>query len=188
MAGAFFVAQSFVILLLEEQRGVSAAEAGISLAVGAVGYGLGVFLQGRTWMRLRRDQIIFFGSLAAVVGTTMMTTYASMEADLYPLMLFGITFTGLGMGFSVSSTSLATMTLSPVDKIGRNTSSLQIGDYLGGALLAAVDGTVYAALHGRSSSETTFGVLFGVQVVVVLVAVWLSRRIGPVRNESSGTS
>ncbi|MDR0435954.1 MAG: MFS transporter [Propionibacteriaceae bacterium] len=187
MAGVFYVAQSFIVLLLKEQRGMSESEAGIALAIGAVGYGIGVFVQGRTWMRLRRDQIILYGSLSALLGVALMTGYAAMRADIYPLILIGISFTALGMGFSVSSTSLVTMTLSPLDRIGRNTSSLQIGDYLGSAFLSGtVAGTIYAALHNRASVEATFGWLFGVQLVFVLLAVWLATRIGPVRNESSG--
>ncbi|MDR1355032.1 MAG: MFS transporter [Propionibacteriaceae bacterium] len=186
MAGAFYVCQSFVILLLKEQRGMPASQAGIALAVGAAGYGIGVFLQGRTWMRLRRDQMIFIGALAAVIGLAAMTTYAALTADIYPLMLLGISFTALGMGFSVSSTSLAIVTLSPAERIGRNTSSLQVAEYLGSAFLAGVAGTIYAALHGRTSSQATFGWLFGVQLVFVVAAVWLALRIGPVRNEASG--
>ncbi|MDR2620079.1 MAG: MFS transporter, partial [Propionibacteriaceae bacterium] len=186
MAGAFYVAQSFVVLFLEEHRGASPTAAGSALAIGAVGYGLGVFVQGRPWVRIRRDQIICYGSLCAVIGMASITAYAAIRTDIYPLMVIGVCFAALGMGFSVSSTSLATMTLSPPDQIGRNTSSLQIGDYLGSAILAGVAGTIYAALHGRASSGATFGWLFGTQVVVVVVAVWLATRIGPVRNESSG--
>jgi MFS family permease len=60
--------------------------------------------------------------------------------------LIGFTFCGLGMGLQSASTSLAVMQLSPGAEIGRNTSSLQVGETAGNALLVGAAGTVFAAL------------------------------------------
>ena len=58
----------------------------------------------------------------------------------YYLVAAGWVFAGLGMGLSVSSTGLATMTLSRDAEQGRNGSSLNLSDALGAGLFVGSPG------------------------------------------------
>jgi hypothetical protein len=87
------------------------------------------------------------------------------------------------MGLATASTSLAVMTLSAPGDQGRNGSSLNVYDALGSAIFIGVAGTIFAALHPSGNLALTFGVVEGSMVVVALLAVLTSLRIGVVRNE-----
>jgi Kef-type K+ transport system membrane component KefB len=87
------------------------------------------------------------------------------------------------MGLAISSTSLAVMTLSEDSVQGRNASSLNLFDALCTGLFVGLSGTVFAALRPTGSLSLTFGVVYAAMVVVSLLAVGSSMRIGRVRNE-----
>ncbi len=52
-AGAFLAAEPFVVLSLQEVRGLTPLESGVSLTIGSVGWASGSWLQARPWLRLR---------------------------------------------------------------------------------------------------------------------------------------
>ena len=94
-----------------------------------------------------------------------------------------VCFAGFGMGLSVSSTSLAVMTLSEQSEQGRNASSLNLFDALGSSVFVGIAGSVFAALHASGNLPRTFGTLLATMAVVALLAALTSLRIGAVRNE-----
>lgn len=183
-AGSFFILESFLPLILTTQRDFDLVLAGLVLTVGSIGWTFGSWLQARPWLPLRRDQIIIAGAIQAIVGTAIvMAVTASMA--VHPLVaLIGFVIAGNGMGFTVTSTSLATMTLSPAPELGRNTSSLQVSEGLGNALLVGAAGAVFAALRSWSSNEATFTTMLAVSLIAAVLATLVAMRIGPVRNEA----
>jgi drug/metabolite transporter (DMT)-like permease len=90
------------------------------------------------------------------------------------------------MGLAVASTSLAVMTLSGPGQLGRNTSSLQVGDALGVALATGLAGSVFVALREQGNPQLTYGCLVGICLLCAIGAVGAALRIGPVRNDSAG--
>ena len=73
-AGTFFAAETFVPLMLVEQRQLSPAVAGLSLTGGALGWSLGSYIQGRPASRAPRHVLLAVGGLliaASVIGTVM---------------------------------------------------------------------------------------------------------------------
>lgn len=88
------------------------------------------------------------------------------------------------MGIMMPSTSVAIMGLSSAQEQGRNNSALQVAEGLGNALLTGLAGAIYAAAVRQTSAQTSFVWLFTVLTVVCLLALVVSRRIGPIDNES----
>ena len=88
------------------------------------------------------------------------------------------------MGLQTASTSLALMQLSSEEEIGRNGSSLQVGEAAGNALLVGAAGTVYAALTPVASPTVVFGVQMSALALIALAAIGAARRIGFVENHS----
>ncbi len=183
LPGAFFGGEAFLPLMLVEQRGVALVLAGATLTVGAVGWTTGSWIQSRPWLRLRRDRLVTIGCLSVALGLASVGVLALLPAVPFWLAGVGWIFAGFGMGLSVSSTSLAVMTLSEESEQGRNASSLNLFDALGSGVFVGVAGSVFHALRPSGDLALTFGVLLLSMTVVAVLAALTSLRIGAVRNE-----
>ncbi len=183
--GAFFAAEAFVPLLLQNEYGFSLDHAGLFLALGATGWSLGSIVQAWRGLRIRRDQIIHLGAAVIVAGIGTMAAAARLDWH-WMVLAAGFTAAGTGMGLLVSSISLTNMQLSQPQSIGRNTSAVQVSEGLGNALVTGAAGAVFAGLHQRVPGESTFGVIYLLCLVSACLALLAGFRIGPVRNESAG--
>ncbi len=182
-AGTFFGVQSFLPLMLTG-RGVELLRAGLVITLGSVGWTLASWLQARPWLRLSRDQIIVAGTVGVVVGAGICALAAWLPPVDLLLATLGFGVCGLGMGLLMASTNLAAMQLSTEAELGRNTSSLQVGETAGNALLVGAAGTVFAALDPVASSTVTFGTQLTMLAVIATLAVLAALRIGYVQNHS----
>ena len=183
IAGAFFGAEAFIPLMLVEQRGLSLVLSGAVLTVGSVGWTTGSWLQARPRLRLRRDRIITIGAALVTLGLALAAVTASRPDVWVGLIGLSCVLAGLGMGLAFSSTSVAAMSLSPVSEQGRNSSSLALGEALGGSLLVALSGTIFALLHPSGRLALTFGSVMVSMCLLAGVGALLSLRIGRLRNE-----
>ena len=186
LPGAFFGAESFIPLMLVEQRSLELILAGVNLTVGAVGWTAGSWLQSQTWVRIRRDRLITLGTISVSVGIAICGVLATMPQLWFGLVGVGWIFAGFGMGLATASTSLAVMSLSPLDDQGRNAASLNLGDALGSSVFVGISGSIFAALHGGGNLELTFGTVMFAMVVVGLLAIAASVRVGQV-GDAVGT-
>jgi MFS family permease len=183
LPGAYFGAEAFVPLMLVEQRKIPLVLAGAVLTVGAIGWTVGSWMQSRPWLKIRRDRLITYGCVSVVAGVAIVALVAFFPRLWFGLVGVGWVFAGFGMGLSISSSSLAVMTLSEASVQGRNASSLNLFDAFGTGLFVGVCGTLFAALRPSGNLSLTFGVLLAAMVVVGLLALASSLRIGVVRNE-----
>jgi MFS family permease len=183
LPGAYFGAETFIPLMLVEQRHIRLVLAGAVLTVGAVGWTVGSWLQSRPWVRIRRDRLITYGCLSVVLGLCLVAATAAVPSLWFGLVGVAWVFAGLGMGLSISSSTLAVMTLSELAIQGRNASSLNLFDALGSGVFVGLSGTLFAALRPTGNLALTFGVLVSAMVLVAILAVASSLRIGSVRNE-----
>lgn len=182
-AGSFFGVSSFLPLALTRQHGVSLFVAGAAITLSSAGWMAGSWLQSRSWLRLRRDQIITAGAALVAAGAVTTAGAAASGWGWIVLPVAGLTLAGVGMGLQSSSTALAVMQLSAEADLGRNTSALQVGEMLGTALIVGLAGTVFAGLSG-SGPQLTFGALDAVLAAAAAASVVASLRIGPVDNHS----
>ncbi len=181
-AGAFFGAQSFLPLMLVEARELETVITGITLTVGSVGWMLGALLQSQSWLSWRRDQMILVGVAAIALGVAVLAVASYFPQSWLGLVMIAWIIAGFGMGLQNPSTSLAVMQLSDDAELGRNTSSLQVGESLGSSLFTGLAGAWFAHFHLSAELPFTFGGLMVMMVLVGLVAVLLAYRIGPVAN------
>ena len=184
MSAGFVGAQSFLPLVLVEAEGFSLQMAGIILTAGSIGWMLGAWLQSRPWLRLRRDLIIGAGAVSCAVGLAATAVAGSVPGRLVPLSVAGWVLAGLGMGLAVASTSLAVMQLSAPVEIGRNTSSLQVGEALGASIGAGLAGTMFVFGTSQANPTLGFGGLLTLMALLSLAGVAAAARIGPVENHS----
>lgn len=182
-AGSFFGVQSFLPLMLV-QRGVDLLVAGGAITVASLGWMAGSWLQARPWLRLSRDRIVAAGTACVAAGLLVVAFAAWTPALGLVAPVAGSTLAGLGMGLATSSTSLVVMQLSSRGELGRNTSSLQLGEMLGNALLGGLAGTVFAAL-GPASGPAAFGWVCLALSVTAIAGVVTAARIGHVENQAA---
>lgn len=182
-AGAFFGAEAFIPLMLVEQRGLSLLLAGGVLTVGALGWTTGSWVQSRPKLGLRRDRIISLGAGCVALGLGVAVVMVVVPGVWVGLIAVAWVISGLGMGLAFASTSLVTISLSPVAEQGRNASSLALGEALGGSLFVALSGSIFALLHPSGRLSATFGWVMGAMFGVAVVGALVSLRIGRLRDE-----
>jgi len=177
-------AQSFLPLMLVQAEGFSLQNAGIFITIGSVGWMAGAWLQSRPWLRLRRDLIIAVGAASTAAGLAALAVAGWLPGRLVALSVIGWVFAGLGMGLAVASTSLAVMQLSAPVEIGRNTSSLQMGEALGAGIGAGLAGTMFVLGTSQANPTLGFGGLLTVMAVLGLLSFATAVRVGAVENHS----
>lgn len=183
-AGAFAGAQTFLPLMLVQAEGLSLGWSGAVLTTGSAGWMLGAWLQSRPWLRLRRDQIIIAGAVSTTIGLVGVAAAGWAPQRLLAVAVVGWVFGGLGMGLSLASTSLAVMQLSEPVEIGRNTSSLQVGEALGNSIGAGLAGTLFALALAQGITALGFAGPLTAMVGLAALAVASSTRIGALENHS----
>ena len=176
---SFFAAETFVPLMLVQERGLRPLVAGVTLTGGAVGWSTGSWAQSRRRPR-SRSTLLVAGALvvAAVVAALPLGVLPGVSPYVVaPLWLVA----GFGMGLGMTSTSVLVLELSPTAEQGRNAAALQVSDALGGVLGIGLAGAVFAALHDPAGDDGPVftGIWLGLAVVAALGA-FVGRRTSTV--------
>lgn len=194
-AAAFVGAEVLIPLLLSRERGLSPTAAGSVIAVGALAWSGGSWLQGRLRQPVPGGGLLRLGTalIATGIGTVALVLLPSAPVVVAAL---GWAVTGTGMGIVYPSLSVLTLHLSAPADQGRNSSALQLGDYLGSAVVLAVGGALLGAAAanggevaaGAGSPDATgpgtlvYLVGFAVAVALSLLGAFLAGRVIPVRR------
>lgn len=177
IGGAFFGAESFVPLMLVEQRHLSPTLAGLTLTGGALGWALGSWFQGRPGLRVPRHRLVAGGSLLVAVGIggVALTLDPAVPAALAAVFW---AVGAVGMGLLTASLSVLVLEQSAPADQGANSAALQLSDGLGSVLLIGLAGSVFAALHGRAGGDApVFLAIYAVMAAVALVGAALGGRV-----------
>jgi MFS family permease len=171
LTASFNGAMTFVPLMLILSRGLGATVAGAMLTVGAVGWSAGSWVQGQHRFSGRRSSLVSVGGASLAVGVAALAAVAGFGLP-YGLVGVAAALCGTGMGLAMSSTSVLSLSLSPVAEHGRTSSSLQLADVLGSVMGIAAAGSVFAALHdGVRSDIPTFVLMWLVLAAVAALVV-----------------
>jgi MFS family permease len=146
LTASFNGALTFIPLMLVNERHLNLTTAGIMLTVGALGWSFGSFVQGHHALNNRRSELIVAGGASLALGILLLAAIAAFGLPSY-LVGLATALSGLGMGLAMSSTSVLSLSLSPVSDHGRTSSSLQVSDVLGSVLGISAAGAVFAAMH-----------------------------------------
>jgi MFS family permease len=174
---AFFCADAYVALALEEWRGTSAIEAGIALTAATLAWTSGAWIQARLIGRIGPRPLVRTGFL--VVGLGILGFCAVLSPSV-PIVIGVATWAvaGLGMGFSYSPLALTVLREAPPEAQGASTAGLQLSDVLGTALGTGVGGALIAIAH-REGAEGWVGLAaaFAVGVVAAGLGFGLAGRL-----------
>lgn len=185
LGGAFFGAEAFVPLMLDDQRGFSVTAAGVALTASALGWFTGSWWQGRPGLTLERDRLVVVGAVLIVIGILGMA-YAVIAPLPFLVALLAWTVGGLGMGITVPSVNVRVLSLSPKAEQGANSAALQVVDGVGVLVCTSLAGAIYAASNDPIGDQaTTFITLYLAMTVFALVAIFAARRLHVVRSDAS---
>lgn len=182
VSGGFFACEAYTPLMLVEHRGATPTRAGLAVAATAIGWAAGSWWQGRSGLTMRRSGLVRLGAAVTAVGVAItgsaciVTSAVVVPAELTGV---GLLVGGLGMGLSMSSNSVLLFDLSPVDQQGANSAAMQMSDSLGGLVVIGAAGVAYALWRHTLPATEVFGIVFGLSLLVMLAAVWVSFRVRP---------
>lgn len=182
LAGAFFGAETFVPLMLIEERGLATALAGLALTGAAVSWSIGAWIQGRPRTTVPRARLIQWGT--GLVGVGIGVTSLALWPVLPPLVAgAGWAFAGLGMGMAMSSVNVVMLGLSPESEQGFNSAALQVSDALGSIIFIGLGGAIFAGLHDRNGGNApVFLLIYGVMAALAALGAVLAPRVLAVRG------
>lgn len=179
LAACFFGTETFVPLMLVNERGLSPALAGAALTGGAVGWFGGSWIQGRPNFALPRHYLLSGG--AAVVTVSVALLPLAVLPAVPPAVVLPIwVVAGFGMGLGLSTTSVLTLSLSASGAEGRNSASLQVSDALGSVVGIGAAGALFAAMHTTAGRDGhVFALIWGGLAVVGIAAALVGHRGRP---------
>ena len=168
----------YLTLYLQSERGLSPTAAGLILAVGALGWASGSFVQTRrpSTPADHRLLIVLAAPLvaAAPVGALLLVT------GLVPVPLVVLTalLKGVGMGIASARVATATLDLAPPAEQGGYSSALQSGEAMAVAASTAVMAVVLSVLGaGAGGFVGVYLLLAAVAVGTVLIAARTPRSV-----------
>ena len=174
---AFFCADAYVPLALQEWRGLGPAVAGIALTGATLSWTAGAWIQARRIDRWGVRRLVGSGFAFVVLG---IVAFALVLSPAVPVAvgLVSWTIAGLGMGLAYSPLSLTVLREATPGAEGTATSGLQLSDVLGTALGTGVGGALIA-FSARAGLETWVGLAgaFAVGAAVGLLGIALAGRL-----------
>jgi MFS family permease len=174
---AFFAADAYVALALQDWRGTSATESGVVLTAATLSWTAGAWVQARWIGRIGAARFVRIGFATVAIGIVGFGAILSPEVPI-AVGVLAWAVAGLGMGFSYSPLSLLVLRDAPPESQGTATAGLQLSDVLGTALGTGVGGALIALAH-RDGAPGWVGLAwaFGVGVLVAVAGFALSGRL-----------
>ncbi|MDF1524168.1 MAG: MDR family MFS transporter [Trueperaceae bacterium] len=143
LGAAFLSTVIFLPLFMVNVVGVSATRAGVSLIPLSIGTVLGSVFGGQIASRLGRYKgLMVFGSVVLLVAMFLLSTM-SVDVPYWQVTLYMV-IAGLGVGPGLPLYTLAIQNAIDPRKVGQATSAAQFFRQIGGAVGAAVMGTILA--------------------------------------------
>lgn len=178
-AAAYFTIETYIPLMLINERHWSAGAAGTSLTGAALTWFAGSWLQGHPRLPWPRERVVLIGALIQGAGVAITLTGALREAPSVTVAV-GLAVAGFGMGLLLPGIGVLTLEYSPVNHQGRNSASLQMSDSLSSVLLVTLAGALFNAAHVRAGADNAaFVAVFGAALVAAAGAGLVARRITP---------
>jgi len=170
--------QSFALV---ELRGMTTAEAGLSLTSATIAWTAGAWATARLVARLGEARLVRIGLIVMAIG--LFSSLIILTPAVPPLLgvaTFGLA--GFGIGIAYSPISLLVLALAPRREIGTATSGLQLSDVLGESIGTGVTGAILAAaVRMNVAPGLPLAIAFAIGLVVGLLALVLTVRL-PARS------
>ena len=181
IAGAFFAAEIYVPLALQEIRGVSVALSGGVLTAATITWFAGSWLQGSHRLNFSREKILVFGVLLTTLGIALIPLAVFVPnsigmAALLASLVWGVSAFGMGICFPTLGVLMLDKSLEA--EHARNSASLQMSDSFGVIIATAIAGSLLSIASLNSNiTSTTFTSIWIFCAIVGLISILFIPRI-----------
>lgn len=159
LAGAYFAAEIFLPLALQELRGVSVTLSGAVLTSATIFWSTGSYLQGSHRIKLSHENLLRIGILSSTLGILLTPIAVFLPEDpnvaaIAASAVWGFSAFGTGLCFPIIGGLV--LELSDREDHPKLSASLQMSDSLGVILMTAIAGSILAiaSFHNSLSSQT----------------------------------
>ncbi|HKU37490.1 MAG TPA: MFS transporter [Polyangiales bacterium] len=173
---AFFGAEAFLPLALQDVRHAPVTLSGLTLTAAALTWTAGAWLPVRLEGRVSQRQIIHAG--LAILGLGLLATLALLEPRVptwCAVLAWGVS--GFGMGLAFTTTSAAILAAATPGEAGLASSSLQLAQTLGAALATGAGGAVVAAPFAGNPPTHGIAYVDGIMLAATALAAYAARGI-----------
>ncbi|MEU2510453.1 MFS transporter [Streptomyces syringium] len=176
-AAAYFTVESFIPLMLVNERDLSPTAAGMSLTGAALSWAGAAWLQGRPRLPVTRERVVLIGALVHFCAAAL-TIAGVLRALPAATAAVGLVVAGFGMGLLLPGVGVLTLDRSAPDRQGANSAALQLADNLCSVLLVGACGAAFNAAHTRAGHDAgAFALVFAVAATVAGGACLLAGRV-----------
>ncbi|GGR18026.1 MFS transporter [Streptomyces netropsis] len=181
-AAAYFTVESFIPLMLVNERGISPTAAGMSLTGAALSWAGASWLQGRPDLPVTRERVVLIGALVHFCAAAL-TIAGVLRALPAATAAVGLVVAGFGMGLLLPGVGVLTLDRSAPDRQGADSAALQLADNLCSVLLVGACGAAFNAAHTRAGHDAgAFALVFAVAATVAGGACLLAGRVTAVNT------
>jgi MFS family permease len=174
---AFFGAEAFLPLALNEVRGQSPTLAGLTLTAATLTWTTG------SWLNARRAKVwshrfsTMTGLTLVAVGIAVSGSTAYSGSPVIAAAL-GWGIGGLGMGMAWQAMTLAVLSEAPEDRVGASSAALNLSNVLGVAIGTGIGGAIVSAGDSAGwDTAVSVGVIFATMFAVAVLAVAVASRL-----------
>ena len=181
MTFAFFSGDAYIPLLLQTWRETPVFLTGVVFTATTVAWTVGTWIQARRIDHYGPRVFVALGFALVAVGAAL-TIPAVLPGVPPEVTIITWTIPGLGMGFMYSAVTLVVLRGVGQATQGSASSAIQLSDILGTALGTGIGGAITAAGEraGPDGLGTALAVVFAMSLVVSLLGLLASRRLGAV--------
>lgn len=170
VAGAFFAAEIYVPLALQEIRGTSVALSGGVLTAATITWFAGSWLQGSHKLKYSRQQVLFVGVVLTALGIALTPVAVFVPTSIFVSAIFASVVWGIaafGMGMVFPTLGVLMLDQSPDEEHARHSASLQMSDSFGVVIATAIAGSVLALASVRQGIDSANFVTIWIFCVVL---------------------
>ena len=167
------VTDVYLPLYLQHERGYTPTLAGLVVAIGAIGWVTGAWIQGRS-RSTAGDPTILRGSAALVICGPLGVVLFILGLVPIAVTVAGCILMGAGMGLAYPQITSAVLAISPADQQGANSSALQIAESLSTSAFLAITGTTLT-LTGTLGYLIDYSLAITISALAVLIALAVRR-------------
>ncbi|MET7327669.1 MFS transporter [Nonomuraea sp. NPDC005650] len=180
--GSLTAAQVLIPLMLINERGLTATEAGLVLTVGALGWSTGSWIKGRG--TISHLTAIRGGAAMLTVGIALVTL---VLIDSLPLALafVAMAIAGLGIGALHPTVSVLVLEMSKEGEEGQNTAAVGVGESVFTVVAVALSGALFTATGENYAIGLSFTAALAALAVLLAPRFAQSRATGTMEGAAS---
>ncbi|UUV29023.1 MFS transporter [Amycolatopsis roodepoortensis] len=175
-AGIYFTLESYIPLMLINQRQISVTVAGVSFTGATLLWAGAAWLQGHPWAEVPRHRLVLLGSVV-IAGSSVIAIFG-VFGFVPPLTASAaLIVAGFGMGLVMPSLTVLAFDHCPPEDQGRYSAAMQVSQGLGSVVLIGAAGALFnVGTAVEYPGALVYGVVFGFVTLVAVPACLLALR------------